>query len=364
MAKILVLATSPKTKGGITAVIKAYQQCDLWDKYHCRWIATHSDKSGFMKVLYLIKGWLYFMVLLPFYDLVHIHTSEPPSAIRKCLFMPFVRLFRKKVIVHFHSFSPDSTIKSRWACLYQYLFDSADVVVALSPHWKREIENALPTVAKDKIRVLYNPCISEPFENVYPKRKTILFAGVLVQRKGYTDLIRGFAQIAHKYPEWKLVMAGRGDMRKAQAVTIEYGVEDQVEFAGWVSGKEKDKLFKEASVFCLPSYAEGFPMAVLDAWAYGLPVIATPVGGLPDIAVDGENILLFPVGDVKTLSVKLELIINNNELREKLSSDGLKLSKTVFDKHTIASQLAQLYSILVASTGRIENLHEKDSRLH
>lgn len=77
-------------------------------------------------------------------------------------------------------------------------------------------------------------------------------------------------------------------------------------FLGWVSGEAKDNAFKEAMIFCLPSYAEGFPMSVLDAWSYGLPVITTPVGGIPDVAQDGVNMLLFNPGDIDMLAKQMK----------------------------------------------------------
>ena len=341
--KVLIIATSPDTRGGITSVLNAYRQCDIWKKCHCRWIASHSDKNRISKIFFFLRGWLAFIIALPLYDIVHIHVSEPPSALRKCFFMPFVRIFGKKAIVHFHSFSADTTIKSRWAFLYRYLFGSADAVIALSPYWKNKIVAALSNVSEDKIHVLYNPCISEPFEEKYKKRETVLFAGVLVQRKGYADLLKGFARIAQKYPKWKLVFAGSGELEKAKELTDKFGLSDQVEFAGWVRGREKDKLFKEASIFCLPSYAEGFPMSVLDAWSYGLPVVATPVGGLPDIAVDGKNMLLFPVGDEQALAACLEKVIVDEKLRDELSFHAKNLSENVFDKRIVAAQLEKIY---------------------
>jgi len=88
-------------------------------------------------------------------------------------------------------------------------------------------------------------------------------------------------------------------------------------------------------------------MAVLDAWAYGLPVVATPVGGLPDIAVDNKNVMLFPVGDIQALSTKLLTLIEDVDVRGKISCEGLKLADTVFNQSNIANQLGQLYSSLV-----------------
>ena len=347
MAKVLIVATSLKTKGGITSVIKAHMNGKQWEQYHCRWLETHRDGSAFVKLSYFVRGFFQFIFYLPFYDIIHIHVSEPPSALRKCFFMPFAKLWRKKTIVHFHSFSPDTTVKGNKAYLYSYLFEKADIVIALSPYWKREIAFALPQINSEKIKVLYNPCTIEMFPDVYQKENNILFAGALIARKGYEDLIRAFAQVVGTHPDWNLVIAGDGELSKAETIARTMGIKDNVKFVGWIRDKEKDRIFKVASVFCLPSYAEGFPMAVLDAWAYGLPVVATPVGGLPDIAVDNKNVMLFPVGDIQALSTKLLTLIEDVDVRGKISCEGLKLADTVFNQSNIANQLGQLYSSLV-----------------
>lgn len=125
--------------------------------------------------------------------------------------------------------------------------------------------------------------------------------------------------IARGNANWKVVFAGNGEVEQAKGLAKEAGVEDRCIFTGWISGDEKDKWFKESKIFCLPSYAEGFSMAVLDAFAYGLPVITTPVGGIPDVAKDGDNMLLFNSGDIKALAKQLDLLMNDKALRDKLS---------------------------------------------
>ena len=105
-------------------------------------------------------------------------------------------------------------------------------------------------------------------------------------------------------------------MEQAQRLVQELGVARQVVFTGWIAGKEKERLFREASVFCLSSYAEGFPMAVLDAWSYGIPVVSTPVGGLPDVLKDGENALLFQPGDVDTLAKRFIQVLSDATFRK------------------------------------------------
>ena len=354
MPKTLVIATSRKTRGGVTSVVKAHEQGQQWVDFGCEWIETHRDGNMLVKLWWLLCGWLKFIIKLPSCDLVHMHTSEPLSALRKSVFfMPLCKMMGKKVIVHFHAFSPETTIRSRYRALYHYLFCKADCVIVLSEYWKHEVEKEIPEA---KVEVIYNPCLAEvnepavgyvEYKGVMPDKKSILYAGTVNKRKGYADLIRAFAKIAKKHKDWKLVFAGNGEVEQGRVLAKNLGISSQTVWLGWVNGKDKERAFHEASVFCLPSYAEGFPMSVLDAWSYGLPVITTPVGGIPDVAVDGENMLLFNSGDINALADCIERMINDNALREKISLASFELSKTTFNINTINKQIENLYCKLL-----------------
>ena len=103
--KVLVVATSRKTRGGITSVIKAHERGWQWKLFHCHWVETHRDKGAMVKLAYLAKGFAEYLTLLPFYDIVHVHLSEPPSSCRKLPFVWMANLLKKKTIVLFHAFS-------------------------------------------------------------------------------------------------------------------------------------------------------------------------------------------------------------------------------------------------------------------
>jgi glycosyltransferase involved in cell wall biosynthesis len=215
------------------------------------------------------------------------------------------------------------------------------MILVLSPYWKKEVCETFEL--NNQVRVLYNPCTSITDNTSYEKQPYILYAGGLIGRKGYADLIRAFSLISNQFPNWKLVFAGNGEIEKAKQLTHELKIEDKVHFLGWINGKDKDKAFKEASIFRLPSYAEGFPMAVLDAWAYGLPVVSTPVGGLTDISIDEKNILLFPPGEINKLSEQLNKMISNESLRNYIASASKDLSCHIFHEKVINRQLGELY---------------------
>lgn len=343
--RVLIVATSRKTRGGITSVLKAHETGAQWRGYRCQWIETHIDRGAVWKLAYLLKGLFEFIVLLPLCKIVHIHTSEPPSAIRKCLFMALAKLAGKKVIVHFHAFSSDTTINGKYKNVYRYLFMKADVVIVLSQIWKKYVSEAFDL--DDKVRVVYNPCTAKVYPDIYKKRKQILYAGTVNARKGYKDMIRAFAKIARGFPDWQIVFAGNGEVEQGYALAARLGIAEQTVFLGWVSGEAKDKAFKETSVFCLPSYAEGFPMAVLDAWAYGLPVITTPVGGIPDVAQDGVNMLLFEPGDVEALASQMVRMMSDGALRDRISQKSKEFAKTIFDINTVNSEIGKIYNELI-----------------
>ena len=339
MPKVLVVSTSRYTRGGITAVLKLYEKSDMWQRYHCKWIGTHRDGSKLCKLWYLAKGFVQYTVLLPFYDIVHIHFSLSMSAKRKYPFFRLAKMLGKKTVIHLHC---GSQIDDIWSPIYQTMFEQCDCGILLSDSLKQKIEEHIGK--SDKLKVVYNPCPIITNTAKYDKRNIVLFSGTLYEGKGYKDLIRAFAKLADKHPDWNVVLAGNGEEEQARNLAAELGVLEQVELLGWVNGEAKHKAFSEAEALCLPSYAEGFPMAVLDAWAYGLPVITTPVGGVPDVAVDGKNMLLFKPGDIETLADKLDLIMNDKALREKLTAESVALSSEKFNLATVTEQVASIYN--------------------
>ncbi|WP_321373616.1 glycosyltransferase family 4 protein [uncultured Draconibacterium sp.] len=342
--RVLIVATSRKTRGGITSVVKAHETGHIWQKYNCKWLETHNDKSVVHKLIYIIKSFIIYLFILPSYYLVHIHTSEPSSALRKLPFLFIANLFNKKIIVHFHSFSPKSTINSKYKKVYFYLFQKADIILVLSEYWKNELQKVFKL--ENKIKVLYNPCSNPDFSTKHNKQKHILYAGTINARKGYADLIKAFSQISNKLPDWKIVFAGNGEIEKAKLLAKQLQVDTQIVFLGWINGSEKSKAFQQASAFCLPSYAEGFPMAILDAWAYGLPVVTTPVGGLSDVLRDGKNALVFTPGDIEKLAQQLQKIVEDKELRKAIAEESVNLNNKVFNQSVICLQLDNIYSEL------------------
>ncbi|QMW04587.1 glycosyltransferase family 4 protein [Spirosoma foliorum] len=335
-----------KQGGGVSAVINAYKGSDIWRNWNILWIETHIDKGPLKKISFFLKSFCLYIYKLPQAKLVHIHFSEPMSLMRKLLFFIIAKLFRKKIVVHFHSFSVDTTINSDFSNIYKYVFQGSDFIFVLSKKWKLWIDERWPDL-KLKTTVIYNPC--DNVENIllHNREKIILYAGTINSRKGYADLLSAFSLIKSKHSKWKIIFAGNGEIKEGIQLAKQLNIQENVEFVGWVSGANKDALFRRASIFCLPSYAEGLPMAVLDAFSYGLPIITTPVGGIPDFLENGKNALIFSPGDINSLANCINTCIIDDSLRFNLSNKSVELSKTTFNKNAIFEKINCIYSSLL-----------------
>lgn len=354
MPRVLVVATGRKTRGGITSVIKAHETGEQWKKYHCVWIQTHRDGAAWRKILYYLSAWIEFLCLLPFCDIVHFHCAGKTSAKRKIAFAKLARECRKLVICHFHPPGPDDIEDEQSHDIVKTLFDQAHKVIVLSPYWERLINEAYPD-RNYPMEVLWNPC-PEAKRDFSTRKKQILFAGTLCKRKGYDVLLKAFGKIATKYPEWKVVFAGNpyllegiNELEDGKHIAAELGIANQVEWLGWVTGDMKERTFQESAVYCLASEGEGFPMGVLDAWAYGIPCVMTPVGGILDIVKNAVNGLIFPVGDIDALAQELDQMLSDTTLRKNIVKESDKWVYGDFCVKSVTEHLGNIYKNLLSN---------------
>lgn len=145
-----------------------------------------------------------------------------------------------------------------------------------------------------------------------------LFVGRLEPQKGLQYLIEAIALL--KDYDFEVFIVGEGSQREElRKLAEELGVNHLVRFLGRKDGEELVELYLSSDAFVLPSTWEGLPLTVLEAWAAGLPIIATAVGGVQDICVDGENSLVVKPGDSSALAEAMARLVQEDDLREKLS---------------------------------------------
>lgn len=338
--RVLYVATSRQTMGGITSVLKRYERMEIWSKYHCAWLETQVNKGIALKLWYMIKAYITMLFIVPRYDIVHFHTVPGNSLIVQMPVFLYSKLWRKKTIVHLHV--GNQLYEYHDNKIMNFVLNNATNVVTLA----MVINGYLKELYNIDGAVIYNPISKQPKRDLSNTEKFIFFAAYLIKDKGYTTILEAFSSISRKYPDWNLVIAGTGELEEARKLCNEFGITGQVTIHNWLSRQQMDEMYEKAGIFCIASLKEGFPMSFLEAASYGVPVVSTPVGGLVDVLQDGENSMVFDYNNSKQLAQKLDVLIENEELRRTISMKLQDLVDTTFSEEAVSLQLDKLYMSL------------------
>jgi glycosyltransferase involved in cell wall biosynthesis len=170
----------------------------------------------------------------------------------------------------------------------------------------------------------------------------VLFVARLVPNKGPEILIRAVALVLTQHPQAQFVLVGDGPLRtRLQEQVNQLGVGQAVQFLGL--RHDVPELMRQASIFVRPSTLEGMPLTVLEAMASRLPVVATPVGGTPELIKDGVNGFLTPVGDHVTLANSIIKLLDNPLLAGKMGQCGRELVEAGYTWDAVTEQMERVY---------------------
>lgn len=261
-------------------------------------------------------------------DVVHINLSRRGSTYRKLVVAGCARMLGVPYVVHLHSggyrdfWTGDDTAAGR---LIRALFANAGRIVVLGTPWHDFIAERVPE-ARERIVVVPNAVRGPSLPRVDDRGNDggggetpvhVLFLGRINERKGVFDLVRALARMKD-LPGWRATLAGDGDLGALRAEIAAHGLADRIAVPGWLGAEDTERLLAEGDVLALPSYVENLPMSVIEAMAYGLGVVATPVGAVEDIVRDGETGLLVPPGDDAALAGALTRLVSDGDARKRL----------------------------------------------
>lgn len=341
-------------KGGMGTVQKHIVRSvtqDIKIKHIATWTGSKNTTLVFLKGLLLFI----YKLLRNQVDLIHIHVSERGSFLRKSIIAILAFIFSKPVIMHthgceFHVFHDGLNLPLKY--LLNKVLQSCACVIVLSESWKEVYEEKCG-LSPSKVLVRYNPVVTPTSIPIKANSEKIVFLilGKVNERKGVFDLLNAIAELP---PETRksieLIIAGSGEVDKAIALTKELNIESLVRFTGWVNHQVRDELLAETDVFVLPSYNEGLPMALLEAMAWKLPVITTPVGGIPEVIEHNQTGLLVEPGDIKAITASMLSLIENESLREKFGKASYDKA-SLLDIKNYSKDILDLYHYL--SLGQI-----------
>ena len=184
-------------------------------------------------------------------------------------------------------------------------------------------------------------CLDLPSEKDVPEGDFILSLGRLVKTKGLDSLIEAMREV-----DCRLIMCGKGpEAKNLEKQVRKLGLEDKVEFRGYVSEEEKDSLMRSCRLFAMPSLFESFGLAALEVLGYGRPMVYGNVNGLPDTVGDG-GIPVTP-GDPKSIADGINRLLGDNALRAELAGNARKQA----ERYTWDRYIPEYERILSAGKG-------------
>ena len=236
----------------------------------------------------------------------------------------------------------------------------ADVVIALTEDMKTEMQK----IYSRDVAVIPNGIDLESYEDLPTKEasrqrlalnnndKIILFVGTLRPVKGLKYLIQAMNMVRQKDTKARLMLIGYGEERQSlEGLVKELDLGDRVTFVGKVPNEKVPEYMAASDIFVLPSLSEGFPVVILEAMASGLPIVATKVGGLPEIVKDGENGFLVKPRGPEELADKVLALLENEELRRGMIRNNRNKVQQYSWENTVG-QLEAIYSHVVKGTDK------------
>ncbi len=342
MLKLLFLVAYPNISGPLPKILPILLGqlenfgCEIQQAFWSR----HSDhESIFEKIFGRIQDIqrVRKQLQLSSIDMMVITTTHDWMAILRDLpLLLVVRSLCPKIVIHFHgSFS--NRLVSPGHDLMKFftreILKRVDAVLLFSNEEIREWSMFFPAMKYYRVD---NPYVSQnnPAETqkitktgTMGKIPTLFFAGRLVEEKGIFDLVEALSLIKEKVP-FRLVFAGFGpDENKLKRKIQQSSLEDKITFVGYLQGKELSRAYQSADLFVFPSWREGFPLVLVEAMDFGLPIITTRISGAADRLVEGENTFFVNPKQPDELACAIENLLSDKFLRQKMSANNLKKVK-------------------------------------
>ncbi|HET9471952.1 MAG TPA: glycosyltransferase family 4 protein, partial [Usitatibacter sp.] len=342
---IVMVGTDRLSHGGIASVLATWRSGGLFERWPISYIVTHREGRRRDKLATAARAGAAFATLAWRHGrgVLHVHAASRWSFWRKSAYMAAALLAGWPVIFHLHGGGFARFVSQECGPLarraVRFFLDRATVIVVVSERWAGWMHGI---TANPRIICVPNPVALPPAVERPRERGLVAFAGRCREAKGVFDLLDAMSEVAPSQPALRLECAGDGDLGRMVERAAALGIGERVRLRGWIGARERDDLLTRASVFALPSHAEALPVSLLEAMAAGCAVVATRVGGIPDLVEDGVNGLLVPPRDPAALARALRTLLDDPELASRL---GRAARATVAERYTLELALERLEQV-------------------
>ncbi|WP_246224498.1 heparinase II/III domain-containing protein [Mycolicibacterium anyangense] len=351
LGRAVWVSTSLSTRGGISTYVRNVRETDLWRSWDVHHVATHCNGGTLTRCAMFVYGFGDFVwhLITRRPQIAHIHMSSYGSFVRKFLVMWTAKAFRLPVVLHVHGsrfneFADGASRPGR--LLIRTALEHADAVIALGSHWAEELHRIAPNARIEVVPNAVRLQSKVQQDSVSPAH--VVFLGEVGERKGTFALLEAWAKlVAHTdCPPVKLTIAGDGEIDRLRNRIAELGIDASVEVRGWLSEYQVAALLNDVQVLVLPSMNEGQPMAILEAMSRGICVVASTVGGIPEMLSDSAGILVEP-DDTEMLASALLQVVSDSDARARYGASAYRRIEEEFNIEIAADRIDKIYRTIL-----------------
>lgn len=344
--RILMVGPDRSVHGGISGVVNNYYEAGLDRKVKLCYIGTMVEGTKIRKMLQAARAYLKFLLKLPGYEIVHVNMASDASYLRKSVFIETAKAFHKKIVIHQHGGDFEGfynhQLGERGRKRVKRVLSMGDAFLVLAPPFKDFFGRI---TGRNDIKVFPDGIQIPPLVPKEYGQHELLFLGRICKAKGIEELLQVMPLLKEKYPDIRLYLGGIFEEQELQKKVEE--LSDLVEWIGWVSGEEKETYLKKCDIFVLPSYFEGQSVSILEAMAHSCTVVASRIGGIPQMIKDGETGILVDPKSAESLKLGIESALADGKLCEKLGNAARKKVEEEFSIEKNMEQLMKIYEAVL-----------------
>ena len=347
--KVLILVPNLKLSGGVSnyyKILKPYLESGFTYMTRGRRVRTRFlDK--FLVLCCSLWDYIAYSIRIPFYKEVVInHSLSQEGLMRDVIFMKIAAFWNVKTTIFFRGLDINIQRKieeGKFDSFKKHLF-SVKRMIVLSSDFKQKLIKWGYTGQIIKETTVVDPLLLKP----NPPRKennqriNFLFLSRVEKYKGVYELVDAFKLLQNRYNNVHLIIAGEGSETTSIEIYIKNNKIRNINFTGYVLGAMKSRAYTDADIFMFPSYSEGMPNAILEAMSFGLPIITSNVGGIPDIFVDKKNGYMTDDISPRTLCGLMEKMIKNIDERKAISTYNRSISDKFLAKN-VAKRISDIF---------------------
>jgi len=359
--KILLLVPAPTVLGGVTTYINILKNEFTVDiGYLIRGNRTYPFRKGKVSnLIRFLKDIFSFIIILigRRYKLIQTNTSFDKHGIfRDSFYVLISKLFFQKVLVFYHGWDNDfvTLVERKYLKLFKFIFFRANAFVVLSSEFKEVFEKwgyikpiyvettivdkeLVKNISEELVKIKYTKTVGQPL--------TLLYLARIEKEKGIYIALQTYVLLKQKYPTLSMTIAGNGlELDNIKSEIKEKNIKD-ILVKGHITKDEIANTFILSSIYIFPTfYKEGLPTSVLEAMAFGLPVITRPVGGLKDFFTDDNMGYLTESLDPKYFAELIDRLLQKPEKIKEIALYNYNYAREHFISNIVVKRIELIYN--------------------